>query len=111
MPKGLPDSYEDFLRAKQAITVSVDSAKVFTAIRDDPTVKAVLAELRHTCYHGIAEYEEGEPITFGHFEKFDEVKTDAGFIFDGMIKPRGPAKSVRILDALGALIWSKERDA
>lgn len=109
--KGFPDSAEEFEQAKRTITVSLDSKKVFEAIRNDPIVKAVLAELQHTCYHGIAEYGDGtEPITFGHYEKFDEVKADAGFIYDGLIKPRGLPKSVRIFDALGALVWSKERE-
>lgn len=107
--QGFPDSAEQFERDKRA-AISVDSKKIFDGIVDNPTVKAVLAELRHTCYHGIAEYPEGEPNVIGHYDKFDQVKTDAQYIFDGVISARGLPKSVCILDALGALVWSKERD-
>lgn len=109
--KGFPDSFDDFKQAKQQQSVSVDSATVFKATREDPTVKAVLAELRHTCYHGVFDYGPGvEPVTFGHHDKFADVKHDAEMLFDANIRPGHRAESVRIFDAMGALIWSKERE-
>lgn len=107
---GLPDSFEQFEQGKRA-AVSVDSEKVFKAICDNPVVKAVLVELRHTCYHGVFDYGPGvEPVTFGHHDKFGEVKRDAEALFDANIRPGHRAESARIFDAMGALIWSKERE-
>jgi hypothetical protein len=111
--QGFPESASQFEKDRRA-AVSADSAKVFQAIQDNPVVKAVLVELRHTCYYGVADYGPGaEPLTFGGFEKFAEVKHDAEFIFDasGSFGRKTPPMSVRILDAMGALVWSKERDA
>lgn len=111
--QGFPDSAEQFEQERKS-AISADSRKVFEAISENAAVKAVLVELRHTCYHGVADYGPGfEPITFGHVEKFYEVKGDAQRIFD-VLKPapEGPLPiAVRIFDAMGALVWSKERDA
>ena len=109
--QGFPDTSEQFEREKKQ-AISADSAKIFEGIRDNPTVKAVLAELRHTCYHGVAEYGyDNEPLVFGGFDKFDQVRQDAEHIFDAVsVHHHAYPSTVRIFDAMGAVVWSKERD-
>lgn len=109
--KGFPDSVEQFEQQRKA-AISVDSAKVFDAIRDNPVVKAVLAELRHTCYHWIGERGEGmEPITGGGYEKFGQITEECEFILRTEAGPLSDIRVMRVLDAFGAVVWSKEKGA
>jgi hypothetical protein len=110
--KGLPDSFEQFEQGKRA-AVSVDSEQVFKAICDNPVAKAVLVELRHTCYHWIGVGGDGvEPITGGGYEKFGQIKEECEFILRSSAgTPLDGIRVMRILDAFGAVVWEKARDA
>lgn len=109
--QGFPNTAEQFERERKA-SISADSRKIFEAISENAAVKAVLVELRHTCYRGIGDHGPGkEPMLFGPNEKFAEIKQDAEYMFSVSEGPWANPLSVRIFDAMGALVWSKERDA
>lgn len=80
------------------------------ALRKDPEVVAFLRELRVTEYHWIAEREGQEPITGGHFDNFTQMREECEYLLDRvMYGAFANVHAIRIVDALGQVVWSKER--
>lgn len=93
--------------------MSEPSRALMAAIRKDPEVLAALRDLRTTEYHWIGDRGEGlEPINGGHIPEFDQVKGDCEYVIALTPKPDSPisqVRSIRILDARGQIVWSKDK--
>jgi len=85
--------------------------EIIAALRKEPEVMLFLREIRVTEYHWVAERGEGqEPITGGHHDKFAEMREECEYLLDRVTYgPFANVRAVRIFDALGQLVWSKER--
>jgi len=84
--------------------------EIIAALRQQPEVMLFLRELRVTSYHWVGERAEGlEPITGGGMEKFDEAKYDCEMILQLEAGPLSDVRRMHIIDALGAIVWSKAK--
>ena len=91
--------------------VAETTRDLLRAILQDPVVMTVLRELRTTEYSWIAHRGEGrEPITGGHHNNFQEMRDECEYLLsDKVWKPFEEVTRIDILDALGHVVWSKER--